>query len=176
MFIELELSLLSDKREYEDLTAKYEILEEEHVVTKAKLVMEKESLTNQLQSTKKDMETVEKELQILRETYNNKQDIWIKEKLDIQEKIKSLEHKAKNGTETSLEKIRLQANFEDIQGQYEQLKKQYDVVNDQMEYIRKENDELKQKLDDFDKVNKIQRNISADSSAMEKEIRNLKAK
>lgn len=37
--------LATEKREYEDLTAKYEILEEEHVVTKAKLVMEKETIT-----------------------------------------------------------------------------------------------------------------------------------
>lgn len=42
---ELEKALASERQEYEDLTAKYEILEEEHVVTKAKLVMEKETLT-----------------------------------------------------------------------------------------------------------------------------------
>lgn len=50
--------------------------------------MEKESLTGQLQTTKKEMETVEKELQALRETYNSKQDNWIKEKLDIQVPLK----------------------------------------------------------------------------------------
>lgn len=31
-------------KEYENLTAKYEVLEEEHVVTKAELTMEKEAL------------------------------------------------------------------------------------------------------------------------------------
>lgn len=94
----------------------------------------------------------------------------------FQEQLKSLEIRAKNGGETNLEKIRLQSNLEDRQAQYDQLKKQYDVIHDQMEYIRKENDELKQKLDDYNKVNKIQRNISADSSAMDKEIRNLRNK
>lgn len=39
---------------------------------------------SQLQSTKKESEALEKELQTLRETYNNKQDAWIKEKLEIQ--------------------------------------------------------------------------------------------
>lgn len=56
----------------------------------------------------------------------------------------------------------------------DQIKKEYEVINDQMEYMRKENDEMRKKLDDYDKVNKIQRSISADSSAMEKEIKELK--
>lgn len=42
--LELEEALTTEKREHDELTAKYEILEEEHVVTKAKLVMDKESL------------------------------------------------------------------------------------------------------------------------------------
>lgn len=90
--------------------------------------------------------------------------------------MKSLEHRAKNGGENNLEKLRLQASLEEKQSQLDQLKKEYDVIHDQIEYIRKENDELKQKLDDYNKVTKIQRNISADSTAMEKEIRNLTKK
>lgn len=64
--------------------------------------------------------------------------------------------------------------MEEAQSELEQLKKECDVANDQMDYMRKENDELRKKLDDFDKVSKIQRNISADSSAMDKEIKELK--
>lgn len=41
---ELEEALATERHEYEDLTAKYEILEEEHVVTKAQLVMDKEAV------------------------------------------------------------------------------------------------------------------------------------
>lgn len=41
--LELESNLAAEKKEYDDLTAKYEILEEEHVVTKAKLTIEKET-------------------------------------------------------------------------------------------------------------------------------------
>lgn len=43
-FLELELALKSEKREYDELTAKYELLEEEHVVTKSKLVMDRENV------------------------------------------------------------------------------------------------------------------------------------
>lgn len=40
----LEQALTSEKREYDELTTKYELLEEEHVVTKAKLVMDRENI------------------------------------------------------------------------------------------------------------------------------------
>lgn len=72
--------------------------------------------------------------------------------------------------------MRLKSYVEEKQSDLDQLKKEYDVINDQMEYMRKENDELRRKLDDFDKVSKIQRTISADTTAMDKEIKQLKAR
>ncbi|RZC34944.1 leucine-rich repeat-containing protein [Asbolus verrucosus] len=170
----LEGNLGKEKQKYEDLTAKYEILEEEHVVTKAKLVMEKETIENQLSNTKSELQDLEGELKTLRETYNKQHDEWIKEKLNMQEKIKEIEKKTGNGNE--LEKARLKSSLEEKQLELDQLKKENDVINDQLEYMRKESDELRKKLDDYEKVNKVQRSISADSSAMEKEIRQLKAK
>lgn len=44
MYLELSKQITDEKKEYDDLTGKYEILEEEHVVTKAQLVMEKEAI------------------------------------------------------------------------------------------------------------------------------------
>ncbi|XP_044256833.1 centromere-associated protein E-like isoform X4 [Tribolium madens] len=170
----LESNLNKEKQKYEDLTAKYEILEEEHVVTKAKLVMEKETIENQLSNTKSQLDELEVELKTLRETYNKQHDEWIKEKLNMQEKIKEIEKRTGNGSE--LDKVRYKAMLEDKQSELDQLRKENEVINDQMEYMRKETDELRKKLDDYEKVNKVQRNISADSSAMEKEIRQLKAK
>ncbi|XP_063928272.1 trichohyalin isoform X3 [Zophobas morio] len=170
----LERNLKTEKQKYEDLTGKYEILEEEHVVTKAKLVMEKETIENQLSNTKTELQNLEGELKTLRETYNKQHDEWIKEKLNIQDKLKDIEKKSGNGNE--LEKTRLKANLEEKQSELDQIRKENSVINDQMEYMRKESDDLKKKLDDYEKVNKVQRNISADTSAMEKEIRQLKAK
>lgn len=87
------------------------------------------------------------------------------------------ERKSQEGKTTlNLEMTRLKSTLEQKQMELDQIKREYEVVNDQMEYMRKENDELKRKLDDYDKVNKIQRNISADSSAMEKEIKELKSR
>ncbi|XP_015834246.1 centromere-associated protein E isoform X3 [Tribolium castaneum] len=170
----LETNLNKEKQKYEDLTAKYEILEEEHVVTKAKLVMEKETIENQLSSTRSQLDELEVELKTLRETYNKQHDEWIKEKLSMQEKIKEIEKRNGNGSE--LDKVRYKAMLDDKQSELDQLRKENEAMHDQMEYMRKETDELRKKLDDYEKVNKVQRNISADSSAMEKEIRQLKAK
>ncbi|XP_049826814.1 kinectin-like isoform X3 [Aethina tumida] len=170
----LELTIDQERRRYDDLTVKYEMLEEEHVVTKAKLVMEKETVDNQLLNLKKETSQLESELKTLRDTYNSKQDTWIKEKLSMEEKLKDAKKVVHNGND--YEKSRLKSSLEEVQSELEQLKKEYSNTNDQMEFMRKENDELKKKLDDYERVNKVQRNISADSTAMEKEIRQLKIK
>ncbi|ENN81095.1 hypothetical protein YQE_02463, partial [Dendroctonus ponderosae] len=170
----LDNTISRERQKYDDLTAKYEILEEEHVVTKAKLVMEKETLENQFKNLKKEQDQLETELKTLRETYNVKQDAWIKEKLDIEQKLKDMSRVNYNGGD--IDKQRLKALFEEKQSEVDQIKKEYDLIHNEMDYMRKENDELKRKLDDYEKVNKVQRNISADSSAMEHEIRHLRIK
>ncbi|CAH0562264.1 unnamed protein product [Brassicogethes aeneus] len=168
----LDATIMKERQKYDDLTVKYEMLEEEHVVTKAKLVMEKETVESQLANVKRDLNQLEIELKTLRDTYNTKQDTWIKEKLEMQEKIKD----SKKGNGNDYEKARLKASLEEIQSELDQLKKEYNGVNDHMEFMRRENDELKKKLDDYERVNKVQRNMTADSTAMEKEIRQLKIK
>ena len=39
---------------------------------------------------KHEYDTAERELRTLRETYNTKQDQWIKDKLDMEEKVRSV--------------------------------------------------------------------------------------
>lgn len=104
-YLELELELEKEHQEYEDLTAKYDLLEEDYLVIKAKLVMDKQNIERysfsfsksqiaqrqsflyyfrEYLSLKKEHDTVEGELRTLRETFNLRQDTWIKEKLDMQ--------------------------------------------------------------------------------------------
>lgn len=121
---------------------------------------------------KREIESTEGELKNLRDTYLKKQSSWNKEKQQMEEQIKTTSRLSQNGGDA--DKQRLKALYEQKQGEYDQLKKEYDAISDQMDFMRKESDELRKKLDDYDKVNKIQRTMSADSSAMEKEIRQLK--
>ncbi|CAH1255951.1 unnamed protein product [Diabrotica balteata] len=169
---ELETTITKEVRKYDELTAKYEILEEEHVITKAKLVMEKETLESQYKNLKREMEQLENEIKTLRDAYSTKQDIWIKEKLDLESKLKA---RPTSGSGDS-DRQRLKALLEEKQSEYDQIKKEYAAIHEQMDYMRKESDELRRKLDDYDKVNKIQRNINADSNAMEKEMKQLRVK
>lgn len=161
------------------MTGKYEVLEEEHVVTKAQLVMEKEAINSQLKTTKEELSSIEIELRSLRDTYNNKNDTWIKEKLTLEDQVKDLKKKVNAGFPSDsllIERARLKSSIEDKTNELDQIKREGAVLEDQIKYLRKENEDLKQKLDDFDKVSKVQRNMTAESTALDKEMLQLKNK
>ncbi|KAK5639511.1 hypothetical protein RI129_012003 [Pyrocoelia pectoralis] len=173
----LESKSAKNQRQYEDLTSKYEVLEEEYIVTKAKLVMEKETISNQLKATKRDLESLEFELEELKDTYRSKNEELQKEKQQMGDKIKDLEKNCQKGLDSfGFERGTFKNLLEEKSSELDQLKKECEVITDQLEYMRKENDDLKKKLDDYEKVSKIQRVISADTSAMEKEIKQLRSR
>ncbi|XP_046633192.1 trichohyalin-like isoform X2 [Daphnia pulicaria] len=173
---ELELELEKEHQEYEDLTAKYDLLEEDYLVIKAKLVMDKQNIEREYLSLKKEHDTVEGELRTLRETFNLRQDTWIKEKLDMQEKMKELEEKElrHSGENWYIERSRLKDIIEEKNQQLEKIKRDEELHRDHIDNIRRENDELRRKLEDFDKVTKIKRSMTYDSSEHERELRELK--
>ncbi|KAG8224421.1 hypothetical protein J437_LFUL001371 [Ladona fulva] len=174
----LEQELTNERRAYEDLTTKYEMLEEDYVVTKAQLVSEKEAAESQLFVTKHEMDSLDEELETLRDSFNSKQDVWIKEKVDLQERLKEAEEKASraaNNNDTwNAEKNRLRDSLDEKTKEADQLRRESEVINDQINHLRKENEELKSKLEDFDKVVKVQRSMAADTSALEKQLREIK--
>nr|CAD7196699.1 unnamed protein product [Timema douglasi] len=175
----LEEDLSREKQEYEDLTTKYEILEEEHVGTKSQLVKDKELVYSQLLSTKRELSSMEGELKTLQDTYKSKQEGWIKEKLDMQERAREMEEKvarSSGGEGWTAERNRLKSTLEEKTREVDNFRREIEMLNDQMDHIKKENDELRRKLEDFDKVVKIQRNMTADTSAIDKELRETRNK
>lgn len=165
----MEDDIKKTTKEYENLTAKYEVLEEEHVVTKAQMVSEKESLNSQLVLTKKSLDRLEDDS----EDYTKKERMYKKQISELKELLEKRESASES---TNLERTNLKTILKERQQEVDQVRREYAVIHDQLEYIRKENDDLKKKLDDYDKVSKIQRNISADSSAMENEMKQLRSK
>ncbi|KAK9505733.1 hypothetical protein O3M35_009721 [Rhynocoris fuscipes] len=165
----LEMALESEKHEYDELTSKYEQLEEEHVIIKSTLVKEKEKVQKELIKTENELEDIEGELKALRETYNSKQDNWIKEKLKLEEKLKEAE-------KSSLEKTRFQALCEEKQSEIDQMKKESQALMERIDFMRKDNEELRKQIDDYDKVSKVQRNRNADVSSLEEELKEYKTK
>ncbi|XP_039280086.1 myosin-2 heavy chain [Nilaparvata lugens] len=172
----LELALSSEKHEYDELTSKYEQLEEEHVVTKAQLVREREVIQGQLVKSQRELSEVEVELKTLRETYNTKQDTWTKEKLEMQEKLRENVSKAEQDNTWQLEKMRLTAMCEEKASEVDSLRRENMTQVEQIECMRKEADEIKRKLDDYEKVVKLQRSYSTDTSNIDRELRETKNK
>lgn len=75
-----------------------------------------------------------------------------------------------------MDKKRFNSLIAEKQSELEKFKKENESLSYQIDYMKRESDEIKSKLDDYEKVNKIQRNISADNSAMDKEMREMKKK
>ncbi|XP_059483839.1 myosin-11 isoform X7 [Neocloeon triangulifer] len=173
---ELEKELAEKKHAYEDLTIQYEQLETEHVVTKAQLTMDREKAEGTVDMAHNELATLKRELQALRETYNRKQDDWIKEKLKMQSVIRELEENLQRTGGDSMEIKRLKAILDEKATENEITKHELDVMNDQHSILKKEADDLRSKLEDYDRVGKIQRNMNADSAAQDKELKQLKAK
>ena len=139
--------------ESEEAKKKYEALEEEYVTLKAKLTTENEDLTAQLkvrifgnsvwlqskrfsracvnfqtaclQVMQDESDVTQRELKALRQTYNIKADDWIKEKLEVQKKVRDLEDSIRNsagGEGWEGERERFKHIIEDRDNQITQLK------------------------------------------------------
>ncbi|XP_014246644.1 centrosome-associated protein CEP250 isoform X2 [Cimex lectularius] len=165
----LEIALESEKHEYEELTSKYEQLEEEHVIMKATLVKEKEKAQSKLVKTENELLDIEAELKDLRETYTVKHENWLKEKSKAEEKNSECD-------KLLLEKTKLEAISKEKQSEVEQLKKETSLLSQQIECMRKDNEDLRSQIEDYDKVSKVQRNMTADMASLEKELRECKTR
>ncbi|XP_065581081.1 centrosomal protein of 290 kDa-like [Artemia franciscana] len=172
---DLELKLEKQRQEYEDLTSKYEMLEEEYVVTKAKLTMESEQVENDFILIKREYDQINGELRALRDTYNFRQDTWIKEKLQMQEKLRELEEKLSRSAGDASSTQRLRDIIEEKKRQMERTKEESNALQDQLSIAKREADDLRKKLEDFDKVSKVQRNMTVDTTELEKEVLRLRS-
>ncbi|XP_077295291.1 uncharacterized protein LOC143917604 isoform X2 [Arctopsyche grandis] len=174
-FKKLENELTVEKKEYDELTSKYELLEEEHVVTKAKLTIEKETAHSEVLLMQRNLANVNSDLKSLQDTYNNKTDAWIKEKIDLQEKLSQLEERLCGGG-WEVEKARLTAKLDQKGKEIDHISKERDVSIHLQDSLKRETEELRKKLDDYDKVTKVQRNMDIDKANMEREIKMLQNK
>merc|ERR1712141_495447 len=126
--------------------------------------MERDEMKTEYDKMKSDYGTIKSELATLRKTYNNKNDEWIKEKLNLQQRMKdlddSLTSSAGEGWES--ERDRFKNIIEDRDNQITQLKIEGDVAQSQVSGQRKDIEELKLKLLDYEKMTKFQKVVSTD--------------
>ena len=170
--------LESVKKEKAELQKKHENLEEEFVVLKAKSTMEKDEMSSGYGNMQDDYHTIKGELVALRQTYNNKSDEWIKEKLELEKQVRDLETAIKSsaGSGWDAERIRFKSILEDRDSQITNLKIECDVARSQHGQAKKETEDLKQKLQDYEKMSKYGRSVAGTSSVSDSngEVEELK--
>ncbi|CAO1351611.1 unnamed protein product [Diamesa hyperborea] len=171
---ELDESLNKELKKYATLTGQYELLEEEHVLIKAQLTTEKEKIESDLKSTKTKL----KEFEDLEVVYKREKADLAKKITDLQRKLAEAELQGSKVSTNSfeLDRSRLKSKLEEKESDYNKLVKQNDMNVDQLSQIRKENDEMKRKLDDFERIDKVQRTLNDHNSALENELKKLKVK
>lgn len=133
------------REEYDHLTGRYEQLEVEFVKTKAKLVQEKEHAENNLNEVRRECGELNFELNSLKETYSTRQDNWIKEKLDIQERSKELSRRLERLKNVEQERRRLQDLVDDKEALIDSYKKEE-------KHLKEERDRLRKRVDDLTKA------------------------
>ncbi|XP_015367295.1 PREDICTED: spindle pole body component 110-like isoform X1 [Diuraphis noxia] len=167
--------MMMERKNYKDILNKYDILQKEQIDTKSKMTAEKEKLQCLLESRKKDTLKVELELKTLKEKYNHSIDLWNKEKLEMQKKIKDLEIAHSNDSWIK-EKENMKKNLDEYLKETKTLNKQCSQYIEQIEKLKKDNESLQRNLDDFEKVVKVQHSRSMETELLEKNLKDMKIK
>ncbi|XP_022822493.1 centromere-associated protein E isoform X3 [Spodoptera litura] len=169
---ELEHSLAVEKAEYEELTGKYEILEEEHVVTKARLTVEKEQAQGELIHAQKELASALAEIKTLQNNYDTQSSAWTKEKTELQNSISSLQDRLCGGG-WEVERARLNAKLEQRERELRTVNDQRDVLEHHHDQAKKELEEARKKLEDYERVSKVQRTLTTENAELERELSSL---
>ncbi|KAH9641296.1 hypothetical protein HF086_005777 [Spodoptera exigua] len=168
----LEHSLAVEKAEYEELTGKYEILEEEHVVTKARLTVEKEQAQGELIHVQKELASALAEIKTLQDNYDTQSSAWTKEKTELQNSISSLQDRLCGGG-WEVERARLNAKLEQRERELRTVNDQRDVLEHHHDQAKKELEEARKKLEDYERVSKVQRTLTTENAELERELSSL---
>ncbi|XP_060806569.1 myosin-2 heavy chain isoform X2 [Amyelois transitella] len=171
----LEHSLAVEKAEYEELTGKYELLEEEHVVTKARLTVEKEQAQGELLHVQKELNSALANIKSMQENYDTQSNAWQKEKSELQNEISTLQERLCGGG-WEVERARLNTRLEQRERELRTATEQLEVLTHHHDQVKKELEEARKKLEDYEKVSKIQRNLTADNAELERELSAMNAR
>lgn len=157
---QLEKDLEKTKSEYEDLTSRYEQLEKDFVEVKSRFVTEKEQLQNKYSSAKRDYDKASSELKTFRETYNNRYELLLKEKSELQDRVKELQAKAAKYASWDQEKRRMKDTIEEKNSLIESYRKEERHLKEERERLRKRVEDISKKLTDSERNEKINRSLS----------------
>lgn len=169
---EFEEKLSNETKKFDDLKAQYELLEEEFVLKTAKLTTEKEKCENDIKAFNLKIRQLEEK----ESKYKLENEELLKQSFAAQRKLADLERSNTLKAKTDLEKNRLKDKLNEKELEYETLLKQHEMVTDQLSNFKKENDDIRRKLEDFERINKVQRTLNDHNAMLENELKKLKTK
>lgn len=137
-----ERDLFKTKQENVDIKSKEKSLERELHDAKLRLSQEKDTLVEAISTLKRSYDEKLVELKALKESFASRQEIWIKEKLDLQERVTEMGGKATRLSELDSERRRLKEIVEERDNIIETNRREEQEIKD-------ENDKLKKKVDEL---------------------------
>lgn len=169
---DLQINLEKEQKRNSELNAKCESLSEQHLLYKAQSEADKQKLHSEVMSVNAEFEKI----QILDEKLKM-------EKTDHERIIKELKAKIRHLDATGLKKDsvdyennKLKASIEEKDREYNRLKRENEMNIDLVMQARKDTEDMRRKLNDFEKINKVQNNFNDQTSGLEQEVKRLKLK
>ncbi|XP_043950387.1 myosin-16 isoform X4 [Drosophila biarmipes] len=166
---EVQASLSSEQKRYEDLNNHWEKLSEETILMRAQLTTEKQSLQAELNAQKQkisEMDTIRIERTDMARKLSEAQ----KKIADLQAKAL----KAVNGSGGEYERTVLKNKLAEKEHEYERLRRENEMNIDLVFQLRKDNDDLNGKLSDYNRIEQAQSSLNGHGARREAEIRELK--
>lgn len=168
---EIQASLSSEQKRYEDLNNHWEKLSEETILMRAQLTTEKQSLQAELNANRQkiaDMDTIRVERTDMARKLNEAQ----KKIADLQ--AKALKAANGNGSGGEYERTVLKNKLAEKEHEYERLRRENEMNIDLVFQLRKDNDDLNGKLSDYNRIEQAQSSLNGHGARREAEIRELK--
>ncbi|XP_058984367.1 rootletin isoform X2 [Musca domestica] len=165
---DLQDSLSSETRRYNDLNVQWEKLSEETILMRAQLTTEKNTLQTELNNANQKISELE--------TIRVNRTELAKKLNDAQKKIQELETKTLKNNSKEYEKTMLQNKLDEKTHEYERLKRENEMNIDLVFQLRKDNDDLNRKLSDFTRIEQAKSSLNGHSADLENEIKALTKK
>ncbi|KAH8251214.1 hypothetical protein KR032_003269 [Drosophila birchii] len=166
---EVQSTLSSEQKRYEDLNNLWEKLSEETILMRAQLTTEKQSLQAELNVNRQkvsEMDTIRIERTDMARKLNEAQ----KKIADLQAKVL----KSSNGNGGEYERTVLKNKLSEKEHEYERLRRENEMNIDLVFQLRKDNDDLNGKLSDYNRIEQAQLSLNGHGARRDAEIRELK--
>ncbi|KAH8238782.1 hypothetical protein KR038_000229 [Drosophila bunnanda] len=166
---EVQSSLSSEQKRYEDLNNLWEKLSEETILMRAQLTTEKQSLQAELNANRQKISEMD--------TIRIERTDMARKLSEAQKKIADLQAKAlktANGNGGEYERTVLKNKLSEKEHEYERLRRENEMNIDLVFQLRKDNDDLNGKLSDYNRIEQAQLSLNGHGARRDAEIRELK--